>query len=182
MKVLFVSDIHGSLFYANQVIEVFKKESCDYIVSLGDLLYHGPRNPLPKDYNPQAVASLLNEYKEKIISVKGNCDSEVDQMILDFPILAEYSNLMLDGHRFFLTHGLIYHQDCLPPLNKGDVFVHGHFHVPMILKKEDIYVINPSSCSLPKKGNHSYGIYENHVFTIKDFDGHVVDSIELNHE
>ncbi len=86
MKVLFVSDIHGSLFYANQVIEVFKKESCDYIVSLGDLLYHGPRNPLPKDYNPQAVASLLNEYKEKIISVKGNCDSEVDQMILDFPI------------------------------------------------------------------------------------------------
>lgn len=179
MKLLFVSDVHGSLYYAQKIIEVFKKEKCDLIVSLGDLLYHGPRNPLPRDYNPKEVAKLFNEYKEYFVCVRGNCDSEVDQMMLEFPILAEYSNLLVDGHRFFLTHGHHYDADRMPPLKKGDILAYGHYHIPLAYNKEGIYIINPSSVTLPKAGVNSYGVYENHRFEIKDFDGQVVESIEF---
>lgn len=182
MKLLFISDVHGSLYYASKVIDIFKKEKCDLIISLGDLLYHGPRNPLPKDYNPKEVAALFNQYKDYFISVRGNCDSEVDQMMLEFPILAEYSNLLVDGHRFFLTHGHHYDKDHLPALKQGDILAYGHYHVPLALNQNGIYIINPSSTTLPKAKTNSYGIYENHQFTIKDFEGNIVDSItfELN--
>lgn len=177
MKLLFISDIHGSLYYASKVIEVFNNEQCDLIISLGDLLYHGPRNPLPQEYNPKEVAGLFNQYKQYFIAVRGNCDSEVDQMLLEFPILADYSTLLVDGHRFFLTHGHHFHQDVLPPLQAGDILAYGHYHVPLATTKNDIYIINPSSTSLPKAGTNSYGIYEDHTFTIKDFEGKVIDSI-----
>lgn len=180
MKLFFVSDIHGSLYYAKKCIERFEAEQCEQIISLGDLMYHGPRNPLPKDYAPKEVANLLNQYKDKIISVRGNCDSEVDQMLLEFPILSDYTILYIDGHRFFVTHGHLYNKDQLPPLSKNDILIYGHFHVPLAYKQEDIYILNPSSISLPKAGVNSYGIYENDTFMIKDLEGHIIQSIVLD--
>ena len=182
MKLLFVSDIHGSYYYAKKAIEAFKQEQCDHIICLGDILYHGPRNPLPKDYSPKEVAALLNQYRDKIMSVRGNCDSEVDQMMLEFPMLSDYTHLFIDGHRFFVTHGHHYHEDQLPPLQENDILVYGHYHVPLCKKVNGIYILNPSSISLPKAGTNSYGVYENHVFTIKDLDGNIVDSIHLEGE
>ena len=179
MKLLFVSDIHGSLYYAKKCIERFNQEGADQIISLGDLMYHGPRNPLPKDYAPKEVANLLNQYKDKIISVRGNCDSEVDQMLLEFPILSDYSILYIDGYRFFITHGHHYDEDHLPSLSKNDVLIYGHYHVPIAKKKEDIYIFNPSSISLPKASVNSYGVYENKTFYIKDLDGNVLETLEL---
>ncbi len=179
MKLMFISDIHGSAYYMEQCIKQFEKENCDNLVLLGDLLYHGPRNDLPKEYAPKKVAEILNRYKDKIISVRGNCDSEVDQMMLEFPILSDYTHLFIDGHRFFLTHGHHYHEDALPPLSKNDVLVYGHYHVPIAKKVNDLYILNPSSISLPKAGVNSFGIYEDHIFTIKTFDDEVVTSIDL---
>lgn len=179
MKLLFISDIHGSVYYLNKCIKKFKEEQCDYIISLGDLLYHGPRNNLPKDYDPKQVARILNEYKDKIMSVRGNCDSEVDQMLLEFPILSDYHMLLIDKHRFFITHGHLYDKDKLPPLSKNDILVYGHYHVPLAFKQGDIYIFNPSSASLPKQGVNSYGIYENHQLMIKDFEGNIIMSMEL---
>lgn len=182
MKLMFISDIHGSAYYMNKSLKQFEKENCDYLICLGDLLYHGPRNDLPKDYAPKEVAAMLNKIKDKMITVRGNCDSEVDQMMLEFPILSEYTHLLIDGHRFFLTHGHHYHADALPPLSKNDVLVYGHYHVPIAMKKEGIFILNPSSVSLPKAGTQSFGIYENHIFTIKTFDEEIVKSIDLRDE
>ncbi len=179
MKLFFASDIHGSAYYARKMIEMYEKEQCDQIILLGDLLYHGPRNPLPKEYDPKAVSALLNQYKEKIITVRGNCDSEVDQMMIDFPILATYAQLLVDGHRFYITHGHVYNKDAMPPLSKNDVLVYGHFHVPIACRQDDIYIFNPSSVSLPKEGTNSYGIYENHKLTIKDFDQNIIKELDL---
>lgn len=179
MKILFASDIHGSLYYAKKVFEKFEQEKCDQIVFLGDLLYHGPRNDLPKDYSPKEVSALLNSYKDKIITVRGNCDSEVDQMMLEFPILATYGLLMVDGHRFYLTHGHIFNKDNLPPLVENEILTYGHFHVPLLEKQDNHYIFNPSSASLPKAGVNSYGIYEEHKLYIKDFEGNIVKSLDL---
>ena len=129
MKIFFISDIHGSLNYLKKVLELYKEEGANYIVMLGDALYHGPRNPLPEEYNPQAVANLLNEYKDKIIAVRGNCDSEVDQMLIEYPMMADYSIILYNNRRIFLTHGHIYNQDNLPNLSENDVLIHGHTHV-----------------------------------------------------
>jgi len=166
MKCMIISDIHGSYDDLKRVIEIFEEENMDQLILLGDLLYHGPRNPLPEGYQPQKVIQLLNQYKEKIIAVRGNCDAEVDQMVLDFPIQADYTQLFIDGHRFFMTHGHLYNEENMPLLNKGDILMYGHFHVPIAKEKEGIYIFNPSSISLPKKGVKSYGVYENHTLTI----------------
>lgn len=179
MKLMFISDIHGSYLYAKKAIETYQKEKADKLIILGDILYHGPRNDLPEGYGPKQVIPLLNEYKKEIIAVRGNCDAEVDQMVLDFPIRGDYATIDVDGHHFFLTHGHLFDEDNLPSLNEGDIFAYGHIHKPVAKIMNGIYIINPSSISLPKEGNNSYGIYENDVFVIKEFDQTIVKKIDL---
>ncbi len=177
---MFVSDIHGSLYYAEKAIEKFKEENGDYMVLLGDLLYHGPRNPLPKEYEPSKVLLLLNQYKDNIIAVRGNCDSEVDQMVLEFPIMSDYT-IILDGkRRIFASHGHLYNEANMPPLQDGDMLLYGHTHIPVAKEVSGKYIVNPGSISLPKENNpNSYGIMENGTCIVKDFDGHVLKSINL---
>lgn len=142
MKLFIISDIHGSLYYLKKVMEIFEKENYDKLVILGDELYHGPRNPLPKDYSSKEVIEILNKYKDKIIAVRGNCDSEVDQMVLSYPIMSDYSMIYLGNKRVFLTHGHIYNIDNPLPMSEGDILLYGHFHIPMIEKKvRDISLI-----------------------------------------
>lgn len=180
MKLFFMSDIHGSLFYLKEAIERFEKEGASHIIILGDELYHGPRNPLPQDYNPKEVADILNTYAEKIIAVRGNCDSEVDDMVLSYPIMSTYCYVLYEGRKLFLTHGHVYNDSNLPPLSPRDVFFFGHTHIPMAEKKNGITVINPGSISLPKENNpHTYGILENNIFLIKQLDGSVFKQIEI---
>ena len=176
MKLLICSDIHGDLKSAELTLRAFKDEGCDKLVILGDLLYHGPRNNLPDTYNPKAVIALLNENREYIISVRGNCDTEVDQMVLDFPILADYSYLYTDGLSLFLTHGHHFTKDAPPKLMRGDILLHGHTHIVTCepFGNENLY-INPGSVSIPKGGNpQSYIVYENRRFTAKDFSGNII--------
>ncbi|MGN0601469.1 MAG: phosphodiesterase [Oscillospiraceae bacterium] len=166
MKLMIASDIHGSEYYCKKMIEAYEIHKPDKLLLLGDLLYHGPRNALPDGYNPKGVISLLNSLKEKIICVRGNCDSEVDQMVLDFPIMAEYALLYIDGKAIFATHGHLYNNNNLPSLNHGDILLNGHTHIPMIEDKESYTYINPGSVSIPKNGSeHSYLIMENGEFT-----------------
>lgn len=179
MKLMFISDIHGSFYYANKAIENFEKEKAHKLIILGDILYHGPRNDLPKEYNPKKVIKLLNSYKNKIVAVRGNCDAEVDQMVLEFPIRSDYATIDIDNHHFFLTHGHLFDEENLPNLNEKDIFVYGHIHKPVMKKENNIYIINPSSISLPKEGNNSYGIYKNDEFLIKEFDGKIVNKIRF---
>ncbi|WP_294578342.1 phosphodiesterase [uncultured Thomasclavelia sp.] len=180
MKLMFVSDIHGSAYYAKKAVAAYEQEKADKLILLGDLLYHGPRNDLPKEYAPKQVIKMLNELKKEIIAVRGNCDAEVDQMVLDFPMMADYATIDVDGHHFFLSHGHIFSEEKLPYLNEGDVFVYGHIHKPVAKYENGIYILNPSSISLPKEGNNSYGIYENDEFIIKEFDGTVVKRIRMD--
>lgn len=180
MKIFFVADIHGSLYYTRKVLENYAKEKADYLVILGDELYHGARNPLPPEYNPKEVALLLNKYSDKIIAVRGNCDSEVDEMVLDFPMMATYCIVLYNNRRLFLTHGHIYNENNLPKLREGDVFIYGHSHIPIATKKDNIFIINPGSITFPKENNpNSYAILEENVFKIKDVDGNVFKSINL---
>lgn len=180
MKLFFISDIHGSKYWVSRALEKFERERADQIVILGDLMYHGPRNPLPEEYNPQEVANLLNQYKDRIVSVRGNCDSEVDQMLLEFPILSEYAILFYEGRRIFATHGHHFHIDNLPNLSKNDGFIQGHTHLPVAEKRGDVLVFNPGSVSLPKENNpNSYAVLDNLEFRIKDFEGNVLKSISL---
>lgn len=180
MKLFFLSDIHGSAAGLNRALAAYEAEGADYLVSLGDLLYHGPRNPLPEDYNPKEVAARLNGVKNKIITVRGNCDSEVDQMLIEFPILAEYAVVLYEGRRIFVTHGHHYHMDHLPALSKGEVFIQGHTHVPVAEKRGGVYVLNPGSVSLPKENYPaSYGILADGLFQVKAFDGAVLKEIRI---
>ncbi|MFV0347477.1 MAG: phosphodiesterase [Halodesulfovibrio sp.] len=175
MKILFISDIHGSLPRAQTVFAAAEPDSLDAIVVLGDILYHGPRNPLPEGYDPRATAAFFNSYKDRIIAVRGNCDSEVDQTLLEFPIRTDYSWLFIDGMRIFLTHGHLWGEAKLPPLAEGDVFAYGHTHIPRAHVVNGIGIWNPGSCSLPKEGNEpSYGLYEDGVFRVLTLDGEVV--------
>lgn len=180
MKYMFASDVHGSAYYCQKMLESFEQEGADRLVLLGDLLYHGPRNDLPKDYAPKRVIAMLNEHKHEIISVRGNCDAEVDQMVLEFPIMADYGVLIEEGRIFYLSHGHIYQEENLPPLQEGDVFVYGHTHVLRAEKKDGQVFLNPGSVSIPKEGNiPSYGILENDKFTIKGFDGTIIKELEI---
>lgn len=180
MKLFFISDIHGSLYYLKKALNEFEKEKADYLVILGDALYHGPRNPLPKEYNPKEVANLLNEYKDKIMAVRGNCDTEVDAMLIDYPMLSDYSIILYNNRRLFLTHGHVFNKDNLPNLSDDDVLIHGHTHILKAEKVENIYLINPGSISLPKQNNpNTYGVLENDIFSIKDFEGNIVKEISF---
>ncbi|OBZ10812.1 YfcE family phosphodiesterase [Bacillus sp. FJAT-27264] len=180
MKLMFISDIHGSLYWLERTLEKVAEEQPDQLIFLGDFMYHGPRNPLPEGYNPQGVADKLNAYKNQIVAVRGNCDAEVDQMLLDFPMMGDYTLILLEGRRIYATHGHGFSMDNLPPLSPGDIFIQGHTHVPVADVKEGIYVLNPGSISLPKENYpNSYGILQNGEFRVKDFNGDTIKGIRL---
>ena len=176
MKLLIASDIHGDFSAASHIIKIFTESGADKILLLGDILYHGPRNDLPCGYAPKDVITLLNNSKDSILAVRGNCDTEVDQMVLAFPILADYAILSLDGLSVYATHGHKYNPDNPPPLSKGDVLIHGHTHILASEKfgNNNLY-LNPGSIAIPKGGNPpSYMIYENRKFTAFSIDGSVL--------
>ncbi len=164
MKLLIASDIHGSAYYCAKLMEQIRKEDPDRIVLLGDLLYHGPRNDLPKDYAPKQVIPMLSEYKDRILAVRGNCEAEVDQMVLPFSCLAEYALLEVDGTTMYLTHGHHASPDDLPALPQGSIFLSGHTHIKLDKVVNGIRCLNPGSVSIPKDGSHSCLIYENGEF------------------
>ena len=165
MKLIIASDIHGSAFWCNKLMELVQTEHPDKLILLGDLLYHGPRNDLPKDYAPKQVIPMLSRYKDKIIAVRGNCEAEVDQMVLPFPCMADFSQLYADGTLLYLTHGHHHNPDNLPPLPEGAVFLSGHTHVKIDEDHNGIRCLNPGSVSIPKDGSHSCLKYENGEFT-----------------
>ena len=161
MKLMIASDIHGSSYYCRKMIEAYRQEKADRLLLLGDLLYHGPRNDLPRDYNPKEVISMLNAIKNELLCVRGNCDTEDDQMVLDFPILAEYCLLELDGRTIFATHGHNFNPDNLPMLKEGDILLNGHTHIPANQNMGTYTYMNPGSISIPKEGSaHGYMIYD----------------------
>lgn len=171
MRYLVVSDIHGSRSGAALVQELFHELHADAILCLGDVLYHGPRNNLPEDYAPKEVISILNPLAPHIFAVRGNCDAEVDQMVLNFPLTADYNEFLLGSHKVFMTHGHVYGPDHLPKLVPGDIFLYGHTHIPMAAVTEEVLLLNPGSVSLPKGGHpKTYAVLEEDEFTICTLD------------
>lgn len=174
MKWMIASDIHGSAYYCRKLLEAYTEEGADRLLLLGDILYHGPRNDLPKDYAPKEVIALLNERKNDIYCVRGNCDTEVDQMVLEFPVLSDYCVLAEGTQAIYATHGHIYNEQKLPPLHFGDILLHGHTHVPkcVVHETEQYICMNPGSVSIPKEESwHGYMIWKGKNFVWKDFDG-----------
>lgn len=165
MKLIIASDIHGSAYWCRRLMELMDAEMPDKLILLGDLLYHGPRNDLPRDYAPKQVIPMLSQHAEKIIAVRGNCEAEVDQMVLPFPCMSEFSQLYAGGTLFHLTHGHHHNPDQLPPLPEGCVFLFGHTHVKMDENRNGIRCLNPGSVSIPKDGSHSCLIYEDGRFS-----------------
>ena len=169
MKYLIASDIHGSAFYCKKLLDAFFEEKADRMILLGDILYHGPRNDLPKDYAPKLVFEMLNSISEKILCVRGNCDAEVDQMVLDFPIMADYAVIPVKDRIMYATHGHIFNPDNPPALKVGDILLNGHTHVPKLLDNGEFVYMNPGSVSIPKEETpHSYMIFEDSEFLWKD--------------
>lgn len=175
MKILIASDLHGSAYYAEKIVELFKKEEANKLVLLGDIYNHGPRNPLPKDYAPIRVAEILNSIKENLIVIKGNCDSQVDTMISEFSFIEDA--VIISGEKtVFLTHGHVYNKDHMPS-TRFDVVVYGHFHTGFIEEKDGVIIANAGSLSLPKNQTpNSYLILENGGLILKDMDGKVIES------
>lgn len=172
MKLMFISDIHGSLSATERALALYEQSGSRWLIILGDILNHGPRNPLPQGYNPPEVANCLNHYADRIIAVRGNCDSEVDQMLLKFPIMAPWQHILLEKQRLFLTHGHLYHPAELPPLAENDVLVYGHTHLPVAEKQGAIICFNPGSVSLPKGGHEaSYGMMESGMLRVRTLHG-----------
>lgn len=180
MKWMIASDIHGSAFYCEQMLSAFLREGADRILLLGDLLYHGPRNDLPQGYAPKEVIAQLSQLKERVFCVRGNCEAEVDQMVLPFPVMADYCLLEQGGHVIFATHGHHYNLDNPPLLKAGDVLLHGHTHVPAKDSSLGFWYLNPGSVAIPKEGSaHSYMTLENGVFTWKDLEVAEYDQLVL---
>ena len=181
MKILFASDIHGSASACEKVLKRLAVEKADRFFLLGDLLYHGPRNELPDRYEPKAVIAMLNASPITPLCVRGNCDAEVDQMVLDFPMMADYALLPLENGRCaFVTHGHLFNTECPPPHRAEDLLIHGHTHVHCALPQGDYTYINPGSAALPKEGQpKSYMVYEDGVFTTKDMDGAVLETLDI---
>lgn len=192
MKLMIASDIHGSALYCAQMLRAYEREGAERLLLLGDILYHGPRNDLPEGYAPKEVIAMLNPMKEDLLCVRGNCDTEVDQMVLDFPIMAEYCLLELPcasspgknagGHDLrlttvFATHGHVYDPHHLPPLKDGDILLNGHTHIPaceeiMDMNGRTYQYLNPGSVSIPKEGSaHSYMVWEDGGFIWKNLEG-----------
>lgn len=175
MKLMIASDIHGSAYYCKALLEAFEREQADRLLILGDILYHGPRNDLPREYAPKEVITMLNGMKDKIFCVRGNCDTEVDQMVLSFPILADYCILPVGNRLIYATHGHNFNLNALPPLQSGDILLHGHTHIPAweSFGSGNLY-LNPGSVSIPKAGsNHSYMVLEGNTAQWKSLDGSV---------
>lgn len=171
MIYLIASDIHGSALFCRKLLDAFSEIKADRLVLLGDLLYHGPRNDLPEGYAPKEVISLLNTFSREhgpILSVRGNCEAEVDQMVLEFPVMADYAVLdipELTGPVYF-THGHVYNIDRPLPLSTGSTMIYGHTHIPLDETRDGIRFLNPGSVSIPKNGSkHSFLTLENGVFS-----------------
>ena len=180
MKLLIASDIHGSARFCQDLLAAWDREQPDRVLLLGDLLYHGPRNDLPEQYAPKEVLALLNARKQDLLCVRGNCDTEVDQMVLDFPILADYALLLWEGLRLYATHGHVYNASRLPPLQSGDILLHGHTHIPAWGQLEGRWILNPGSVSIPKENTpHSYMVLEGGVFLWKSLSGDIYHSLSL---
>lgn len=176
MRLLIASDIHGSALWLKKLLEIFEEKGADRLVLAGDLLNHGPRNGLSEGYDPVGTAALLNSVKHRLLTVRGNCDSEVDQMLLEFPALAEYALLDLDGRAALLSHG---HRksEHTALLHPGDVYISGHTHVPA-LEKNEIYEVNPGSAAFPR-GERSFVIYEKRRFALWNFDGAEIKTLDI---
>lgn len=181
MKLMIASDIHGSALYCRQLLEAMDREQPDRLLLLGDILYHGPRNDLPQGYEPKAVAAMLNARKQDLVCVRGNCDTEVDQMVLEFPVMADYCLLMTEERMIFATHGHHYHLGQLPALHPGDILLHGHTHVPawQVFGQDNRY-FNPGSVSIPKENSaRSYMVLEGNCAVWKDLAGNLFHSETL---
>ena len=173
MKWMIASDLHGSYYYAQQMRAAFQREQADRLLLLGDLLYHGPRNDLPKEYAPKQVITLLNEMRTRLVCVRGNCEAEVDQMVLQFPVMADYAVLPVGERLLYATHGHVFNLQHLPPLAAGDILLHGHTHVPAWTEfgEKNLY-LNPGSLSIPKEGSaHGYMTLEDRTFCWKTLQG-----------
>lgn len=172
MKFFIASDIHGSAYYCEKMLEAFEHEGADRLILLGDILYHGPRNDLPRDYSPKRVIDLLNGFKDRILCVRGNCEADVDQMVLEFPVLAEYALMPVGERLIFITHGHRFNENSLPPLKKGDILLHGHTHVTACDDRGDYVYMNPGSVSIPKDGSpRGYILLEGNTFLWKNLEG-----------
>lgn len=172
MKLMIASDLHGSAYCVKKLMDAYAAEKPEKLLLLGDLLYHGPRNALPRDYDCMAVAGMLNAVRENIIAVRGNCDCEVDQMVLEFPVLGDYALLEWEGLTLYATHGHVWNEDHLPPMARGTVLLNGHFHVPACREHEGYVYMNPGSVSIPKEGSAgSYMVAERGTFLWKNLAG-----------
>ncbi len=172
MKYMIASDIHGSAYYCEKLLKRFREEKADRLLLLGDLLYHGPRNDLPEGYAPKKVIDLLNDYQDVILCVRGNCEAEVDQMVLEFPVMADYCMLSEGKTLIMATHGHVYNLDNPPKLKKGDILLHGHTHVPANVATDTFRYLNPGSVAIPKEQSpHSYMIFAEGSFVWKDLYG-----------
>ena len=172
MKLMIASDIHGSAKWCARMLEAWRGAGCPRLVLLGDLLYHGPRNDLPEEYAPKRVIDMLNAVAESLLCVRGNCEAEVDQMVLRFPVMADYCVLLADGHAIYATHGHRYGEDNPPPLMPGDILLCGHTHIPGVRRHEGFTYVNPGSVSIPKNGSaHSYAMLEEGVLRLIDLEG-----------
>lgn len=188
MKYMIASDIHGSAYYCRKMLEAWDRSGAERLFLLGDILYHGPRNDLPKEYDPKQVISMLNERKNRICAVRGNCDTEVDQMVLEFPIMADYGLICGEKAVIYGTHGHVYNEENLPPMADGDVLLHGHTHLLRAdrVQTEDgrrITILNPGSVSIPKGGNpHTYGVLDKGIFRIMTLEDECIKEIELQED
>ena len=183
MKIFVASDIHGSAYYCRKMLKAYEEEQAERMLLLGDILYHGPRNDLPREYAPKDVIAMLNDRKNEIYAVRGNCEAEVDQMVLQFPVLADYCLIPLVKKVIYATHGLVYNPEHLPPMKDGDILLHGHTHVLKAEKRDHFILLNPGSVSIPKEGNPpSYGILNQGRFEIKDFDGNRIRDLILEED
>ena len=176
MKLFIVSDLHGSAEYCRQMIDAFVNENADKMIILGDVLYHGPRNDLPEVYSPKAVLAMLDAVKENVICVSGNCDAEIDRMLLPFPVVSDLGVIFVDGLNIYFAHG---HKET-PNLLKGDIYITGHTHVQLNAVENGYYHLNPGSVSLPKEDSkQGYIVYEDKKFTFKTLDGEAFDELEI---
>ena len=180
MKWLIASDIHGSAYWCRRLLEKYAQEKADRLILLGDVLYHGPRNDLPDEYAPKKVIEMLNGMSDSILCVRGNCDTEVDQMVLNFPVLADYALLDLGERMIYMTHGHVYNENNLPPLREGDILLHGHTHVSKCVDHGNYVYMNPGSVSIPKENTpHGYMTLENGKFLWTSLDGEKIKEYTL---
>lgn len=174
VKIMIASDIHGSEFYCKKLVDAYKNEGAGRLLLLGDILYHGPRNDLPEGYAPKKVIEILNGMKDELLCVRGNCDTEVDQMVLNFPILGDYAVLSAGDKLIYATHGHKFGKDNPPPLKDGDILLCGHTHIPECTDCGKFIYLNTGSVSIPKENSwHGYIVLENNEFIWKDFDGEI---------